>query len=298
MVTEFLAIICVVINATSTCNNVNDDSNLDWYKIAGIIGGGGLVGTILTLLYNSRATKRQEIVDMSKFRMVKISRKVKSYLCLTKYSNVLSARFNEIHSQRDLLNDSIFLSRTFYALIKFLQISYRILMKEDSIVLGNQAAESVLVNLHGLAYSSFVRIYGPIDIEILRKILPEDETFDALDRILASDDEARNYYNSFIAWISDFTNNDVVMMIHVWLFCLSEILMYELNLVFQRWYDEPFYVSTHLNPRCLKYIEETPMFPNANQSGYLLLREQFPRYYSRLYSKMKHRTFWESRRAL
>lgn len=264
----------------------------------GIPIGVAIFTIFLTRWYQEESRKRQEIVDMSKFRMMKISKKAKSYVDLQRYSLVLSFQLGRIRNNTDLLNDYQFLASTFYYMIKFLKATNRIVLIEDSIILGNVDAETVVTELDNLVYVAFGRIYGSIVLQDVVKIITDDATLDNLDTIIRNDAMALSYYNRFCQWLRDQRNHPIIDILSVRLLCLSDLLIYELNVVFERWYDEVFYISEHLRPQSTDFIRNMAMFEDEEDNPRRMI-DVFPRYYNRLFqTRLRRRRFFESRSAL
>ena len=258
----------------------------DWFKI--LIGSGG-IATFLTLLYNRRAARRQEIVDMAKFRIEKISDKTKSYMELNRYSVLLCNQLSDLRVDPQLLDDYMFSCSVFYYLIRFFKILHRIFLTEGGIVLSNQDAEAICTNLAVLSLGTFGDTFSPVARAHMTKIIPDGATIDQLDFIMQHDPIARNLHNRFVMWLRDPTNNNIIDTLYKRLFCLAEILIYELNVVYEIWYRKTFYSSEQISADCKHYLMNDRLFVDE-QGNTVSIRDKHPNYYYRLFRQ--RRTRW------
>lgn len=256
---------------------------------------GGFGAGIFEHFRNKWIREREELVEMAKFRMETISKKAKLYLDLHRYGLNYADRLRELISSPEKTNDDSFCISAFYRAIKFLQVGDEIFLKSDSIILSDQDAENIIVELYAIAYSYLQELYGSSDISKLKSLVDYGVPYHEFEEsVKYNRREIKNFFNKFIDVLKNNLqqNKSQIEKSQKALYCLSDLLIYELNLVFELWYGKKFYTGVSIRPESLKYLEEELFFYNNKKKEFQLLRDAYPEYFTKVFFKRLEKGHW------
>lgn len=232
---------------------------VDWLKIVitilesdlfrVIIGGGG-AAALLTLLYNKRATRRQEIVDMGKIRIDRISKDAQKYhLRIERYALDLSRSLQTP-------NDSY---KMFYDLARFLEHLERAKKDGKLLYLSDTDAETAVIGALATAWHLLVSRLNAHYQAYLKKLFNENETVLDVENKIMNDPKTSAIFREFLRWYND--NRDSACRASRYLYYYHELLIYELNVTYELWYGYKVRANRELSAECRRMVyEEYPKY--------------------------------------
>ena len=246
----------------------------DWITLATIFFGGGGAVSLLTLLYNELAKKRQETIDMAKFRIEKINEKYNDYIDLIRHSFALYYYLDKLNDLSDFQKTSLFLSA-----LQFLQITDRI-SKNGNFLLSNQDAESLLHDLVGFMWNKFKDVFPDFDYVKFRSLNSRKSLVNLKIAIDNPGSDYNKYYDQLLNWLSAQSETEIRKTKMVFK-CISEFLNLELNIIFHLWYNKKFKASDLLKDETIQYLMQEHNFSQGSDT--IRLRKFYPKIYNRLF---------------
>jgi len=246
-----------------------------WVYIATIILGGGGAVSLLTWFYDKLAKKREETVDMAKFRMEGINKKYNDYMNLIQHSFALYHYLDNLNELSEYEKTSLFLKA-----LLFLQTTDRI-VKNGNFLLADQDAESVISDLVGFNWIQFRKIFPDFDYVKFRSLDSQKPFMEIKAAIDTTGDDYNTYYNQFFSWLTNPQNKTELHKIKMVSKCINELLNLEVNRVFELWYNRKFHVHDLLGDDTIQYLINEHNFSYSSRT--LRLIEFYPRYYKKLF---------------
>jgi len=255
-----------------------------WQTVATIILGSGSAVTLLTWYYDRLTKKREEATDMGKFRIDRIEKKYQDYMEFGRYAGQVYAYSKEFSSASGspigigvripTINDA----KLFLAALKFSEISDKIIEK-GNFILSDQDAESVLSHLSYLVTNQIQRIFpNEVDYWKFRGLNSMKPITRILDDIQNSTTTEHVIYNIFSSWFANTNNKYAKEKMEAISNCLSDLIIFELNTVFENWYNRKFNSWELFTKETMSYLLEHKF------DGGKTLAEAFPRYYNKIYT--------------
>ena len=251
-------------------------SVVDLIPIITILAGSGGVGTFITWYYDTRMKNRGESLSMAKFKMEKIDNKYNDYWDLINNSSELSSRLERFTSTATHYNQIL----AFLTLLKFSQ-SYEKINACGSFLLSNQSAETVIDELAifvtkkirvifpGFDYRRFIQLDSTLPIDVIEQ------------KIMTAGDLFNQYFGLFSTGFGNLSKEDKFSMIMT-IRCISHLLGYELNSLYEKWYEKEFKSYEFLSNDSREYILRTHDFGDDPNKPILLNRFS-PDYFNRIF---------------
>lgn len=243
-----------------------------WVTISGIVFGSGVGVTVITKYHDWLAKKREETLDMAKYRMNRVEKRFNDYIDLMNYANEVSAFTNRFSGTNQINSAKLFLS-----LLRFSEVHEKLVTKGD-LLLTDQEAESVVVDLsHTLAK----KIHDIFEREEDYWGFRELDSTKSLPNILK---EIRNpigiytyYYKIIVSWFS-IQSDQTKKIIELVSSSIDQVLLFEMNIVFEKWYPNKFVPDTFLSKEVSEYVLRIHEFSKGK------LSTAYPRYYKKIFS--------------
>ena len=248
---------------------------------------GSATATGITFLYNWMARRRQEYVEMARFRMNKIGKAEKSYLDLIRYSSVLQRLLKDFDPSPKRLMDK----RSFYYLISLIKAMKKLTDDVGGFLLINHDAEKAIINLH-INIVNLIRdkLFTDLEVGELRESFLDSFTLLDLNNKLLYDKRVRLLFHRWKKWLKNKDNSEDVSQLRKSLLCYYDLLTLELNTVYKLWYESElnfferrFHYRTiearnYLNKETKDYLRKEKLFDGQ------YLNMKFPAYYRKLFS--------------
>ncbi len=230
----------------------------------------GVVGALLGNFFDKKARARAEVVDMARFRMEKISNRLKDYIPCLQFCGWLSYSLRQSLDKPSTRDDRISLIILFYFYIGFLQTVRRTILLGDGLALADQNAETVIAELYNTAKMS-LQIFDLVTEAKVRQLIEENESLNDLESVIDNDYdvEGRNFFSQFVNWVYDPRHSQQVRIAHAALRCLSELLKYEINYTFEKWYNRKFTTEELISPCARNFLYNEPLFENLKLVDWL-----------------------------
>jgi len=257
---------------------VNDTSFLDWViLLVPIILGSGGFAALITYLYNVWAKKREELVNMSQFRMRRINKKYNDYLDLILYSMQFSVYLDKVTEQPSTFVKTI----VFFSLLKYLQ-TVRKITDHGSFLLSDQDAETVISELTTYNLIQIRTIFTEFDYPKFQELNSNIPLHQIGDKIEEEDSDYKKYCELLFAWITNQENKNQLANLKIRIKLVSQLLNFELNTVYEMWYGEKFFVDKFLSSDTKEYLFGEQAFgEDINKPK--LFRYAYPSYYKRIF---------------
>ncbi len=266
-----------------------DGTGIDWNQIvtiASIIGGGGSVAGLLTFFYNLWARKRQEYVEMARYKMSKIGEAEKTYLDLVRHASVLYGILKNFNQSSKSLMDK----RSFYYLISFMKGTAGLKENVGGYLLISHDAERAIITLHN-GILDFIRekLFDDIEISEIRVSFLDSFSLVDLHRKLCYDERTRMFFSRWKKWLRDEKSLADILILRKMLLCYFDLLTLELNIVYKLWYESELNVfekglhsrtieaKNYLSLETKNYLQTEKLFGNQD------LKTKFPNYYKKLF---------------
>lgn len=252
------------------------------------IGSGGIV-SIFVFVFDYLAKKRASELAMSKFRINEINKKYADYMLLVSHSGRLSDYFKCFQSMSDY--DKV---KTFMSVLKVIQTITKI-NRGGSFLLSDQSAESVLYVLTSNISRDFGTIFKEFDYTEFRDLNSDISFHTVKSKINTVNSEYKKYYDMLWTWLlitdipitdsrhkeTQTKRNQIIEDIQIRSNCISELLSYEINMVYSDWYRGGFNNQTYLSENVTQYLKNKKIFTVNNKPAFLSM--EFPKYYSRIF---------------
>lgn len=215
--------------------------------IIAILSGSLGVG-ILTFLTNTWIKKREEEVEMSKIKMDSVVSNLPTY-------GLLAALYESLHHElvkrKDNQNQDMRL--LFYYICDILRLDRIIYYKNGGLVLNDLDAESIISVFGYVLYSLLSKKFDKEGLSKMRKLKSDSEFHEFCGKI--TNGENKELYEKFIEWYTTLKEDELTNLEDKskW---IKELLFFELNTIFSRWYQRKPHFS-ELSDELRKYLYET-----------------------------------------
>lgn len=256
---------------------MDSGNSFDLGQLIPILVGTGGVGTFITWYYDHRTKKREESISMAKFKMKKIDGKYNDYWDLISYSAQLSAYLNKLSDTPSKFDKEVI----FISILKLLQIINKI-NNNGSFLLASQEAETVISELAIYVQRKMRMVYPQYEFLTFRSLdstIPFEEIGKKIDD---NSTDYHKYFEELFKWILKPENSDETFKIKMTSKCLSELLIFELNVIYEVWYNRKFEASEFLSQESKEYLVRTHNFGDEPNHP-ILLNSFSPTYFTRIY---------------
>ncbi|EIJ65440.1 hypothetical protein BD31_I1658, partial [Candidatus Nitrosopumilus salaria BD31] len=256
-----------------------DTTLINTILIPGIVLPGAGAG--ITFLYSILSKKRDETKNelekkkddalaMSKYRMDRVNIKFNDYIDLMNYSNQIASYTNRFPQGDEINNVKLFLS-----LLKFSELDEKFVARGD-LLLTDQDAEDVISQLsHALARKIFGIFQNEPDYWKFRDLNSSRSVARMLKLVKRPNSGYDEHFCSVINWFSNLCPKDKKSLESL-AKSIDELLLYELNLVYDNWYPNKFSSGKFLSKETLDYVSKEHEFSKGR------LDKAFPKYYEKL----------------
>jgi len=261
-----------------------DTTFVNTILIPGIILPGAGAG--ITYLYSLMAKRRDEkkaklqkemdnALAMSKYRMDRVTTKFTDYIDLTNYAAQIAEYTKRFKISEEINNVKLFLS-----LLRFSDLHDKFVAKGD-MLLTDQDAEDVIAQL---SHSVIRKIFGIFRIESdywkFRELNSSRSVASMLRAIRNTNNEYSSYYCTIVTWfakLDESEKKDFSLLAK----SIDELLLYEMNLVYDKWYHNEFFSKKFISLEVLDYLTTKHKFSEGKLTeGKLPIA--FPNYYQRI----------------
>ncbi len=241
---------------------MSESSTQDWIQLVVTImlGSGGVI-TGLGFLFDYLSKKRQELLDMARFRMEKISNRLEDYILFTHFSNWLAGSLSEVMVKPNLKDNRHFSIEQFYYYIGYLQTSRDVFVNRGGFALSDQDAENAILALHNTVRTT-LKIYDVVNTSKVRQLIEKNASADDLERVLddSYEADARTYFDEFVDWMFDANNSQQNRRAYAALRCITELMTFEINYTFEKWYNKKFTTRKHLSSEVRDFLWNEQLF--------------------------------------
>lgn len=242
-----------------------------WIIILPIIVGSGGVAGIVAKYYDFLTKKREAVTKMAEYRMKKVDEKFDGYMELASAANQISSYSKKFSNQDQLNSGKLFLS-----LLKFSKMHEEFVTKGD-MLLTDHDAESVIVQLsHKIAIIIRDMFQNEIEYWEFRDLDSSKTVAKIMKEITNPISIYKSYFEIINKWFKNQNNSETKKSIENITRSIDQLLMFEINLVFQEWYGGKFHPEKFISKETLNYILRSYEFREGK------LNKAFPKYYTKI----------------
>lgn len=282
------------------------DQSLDWgtmifsyfkpvlENIPIFVGSGGLLSTVI-FVYNHYAKKREETVNMSKYRMDRLERKNNEYMKIIRTSYNISKSLPKYcptipttRSATPIIKstmpdyDGIEL---FVSMLNFTRDSNDVI-KHGNFLLTDQEAEGVLSDLTRSSLKIIKNDIFKTDYSEFLSLNSTKPLHKITSDILKSTTVYHKCFDEFNMWAS--RNNSQREALAKILGCISDLLLLEINIAHKSWYgNKKFKSKEFLSEESKNYLFNIHVFDNDMGNG-VVTEENFKSRYKKYHKKIKY----------
>jgi hypothetical protein len=214
-----------------------------------LAGVGSLIGTLTTLLANWLLKRREETVEMSKIKMNSVTEAIPIY-------GVLAGIYSGLHYESVKRKDTKQKQDKrllFHHVCDILRLDRIIFYKNGGLILDDLDAEEIINAFGYVLYDTLSKEFDKEGLSKMRKLVKDTEFHEFCDKITKGDD--KELYEKFVRWYTTLTNEELTNLENKskW---INEILIFEINSIFSRWYKRKSQFSD-LSEELQKYLLET-----------------------------------------
>ncbi len=263
---------------------------VDWSSVVIILLGSGgvasLVGSVLGYWLDKKAKERAEIIEMAKFRMEKISDRIPDYVILMNLCQWLSVSLRRICDNNSISSDRAFMLTMFWFYVSLLQKSRNVFLFRGGLLLADQDAESVIAGLYNM-FKQEMDAFNFLDGSKVRQLINEDDPPSVLERVIKHEcepnhTEANGYFETFVNWVCYHGNRSKIEHVADVLQCMHELIMFETNYTFEKWYNKRITAAGQLGKETLNLLYEKPLLGSIKGEK-KTLRESKPGYFRKIF---------------
>ena len=213
------------------------------------IGLGAVIAALLTLFGNWLLKRREAEIEMSKIKMDSVVSNLPTYGLL---SAIFSGIYYESIKRKDNQNQDKRL--LFYYICDVLRVDRTIYYEKGGLVLNNLDAEYIISALEYVLYNTLFKKFDKEALSKMRILMKDTEFHEFCEKIKKG--EGKELYDKFAEWYTSLKDEDLTNLENKckW---IDELLFFELNTIFSRWYRRKPRFKDDLSDDLQKYLLET-----------------------------------------
>ena len=215
-----------------------------------LAGVGSAIATGLTLFANWLLKRREESIEMSKIKMASVVSTLPTYGLL---AGTFSGLYFESIKRKDKQNQDTRL--IFYYICDILRLDRIIYYDNGGLILNNRDGEYIISAFEYVLYSTLFKKFDKEGISKMRLLTENKIAFHEFCNKIKNS-ENRELYKEFIEWHKSLKEEDLTCLENKckW---INELLFFELNTVFSRWYKRKPRFKDDLSDDLQKYLLKT-----------------------------------------
>jgi hypothetical protein len=214
-----------------------------WQIFFTIIISGGIVAGLFEWLRNYMAKRREEYIDISNLKIKYISKSLPYYGNIIFNTTMLSGflRTGMYATYRKLI---------LYYLCNMLYIKSKYFREFGAIQLSSSYAETAIESISTEINFTIANKLGYRDLSLLSHLVNDNSKFHEFEDILQSKKPIEDNF------LKIFSDSDLIQRLEKICRIFSEILTFEINIVYQEWYGKKEVLSFTLSDDAMDYIKD------------------------------------------